>query len=331
VTVDVPAGATKEQTAALINGKADAPAYASVVGDDLVLSGKKTGVALTVTSSVLTEDPDKRRAERPAKVVIDNVVPPAEFATNTITTAIPGVELTLKGVTQAPLTIDVGAPGPDREALKKKVTAFVDAYNSTIDLIKSKTEEQTVRAPTTKADYGKGAMRGDPGLTGLLSRMRQTASATFEGDPLAKNADGFNQLFDIGISVPDSAGDKDMRLAGKLVIDADRLDAAITSNPGAVKRLFGGDSGVPGVAQAFAGLLDPVSKVTDGDLAKRAANTDRETARLKDQMTQMDARLKLKEERLRKQFTAMETALASTQSTTSWLSGQINGLTSLSS
>ena len=50
-----------------------------------------------------------------------------------------------------------------------------------------------------------------------------------------------------------------------------------------------------------------------------------------DAQAAMDRRLKLKEERLRAQFTAMETALNSTQSSMSWLNGQISGLASWNS
>jgi len=224
------------------------------------------------------------------------------------------------------VTVDVGTPGPDQSALKTKVKAFVDAYNAAIDLLKAKTEEAPVKAPSTQSDYAKGALRGDPGLLGLMSRMRQTITQPIPTGTAPALPPEFNQLSDIGVSVPGSSGSQADRLAGKLVIDDAKLTAAIQSDPVAVRRMFGGVSGTPGLSDALTKVLDPIAKLTDGDLAKRATATERETARIKDQMTQMDARLKLKEERLRKQFTAMETALSSTQSTTSWLNGQIAGL-----
>ena len=51
-------------------------------------------------------------------------------ATNIVDDAIPGVKLTLKGVTAAPASVTVGAPAVDREEVKTKVKAFVDAYNA---------------------------------------------------------------------------------------------------------------------------------------------------------------------------------------------------------
>jgi flagellar hook-associated protein 2 len=215
--------------------------------------------------------------------------------------------------------------------MKAKVKAFVDAYNSTIDLVRSKLSEQRVQSPSTQSDYGKGVLRSDPGLTAVLANLRSAMGETFKGDLASPNPAEFNQLADIGISVPSAQASGAVtadRLAGKLSIDDAKLTAALTSDPVAVRRLLGGLSDTPGATQRLSSILDPVARVGDGDLAQRSTMTDREVSRIKDQQLQMDARLKLKETRLRAQFTAMEQALSSTQSTTSWLSGQISGLAS---
>jgi flagellar hook-associated protein 2 len=333
VTIDIAAGADVNAAAAAINAKTDAPAYASVVDGQLVLSAKKTGLTLTATGTQVVEDTAKERLARSAQYRIDGDPTVLESASNTITD-ITGIEVTLKGLTTSPVTLNVGPPGPDLTAMKAKVKAFVDAYNSSIDLIKGKLEEQPVKSPQFQSDYAKGALRGDPGLSGLLSKLRGVMSDTFTGNPLDPNPTGFDQLADIGVSVPGpqstGAASAD-RLAGKLVIDDEKLTAALTTDPGAVRRLLGGLTGVDGASQAINAVLDPVARVGDGDLAKRGEMIDREVARIKDQQLAMDRRLKLKEERLRAQFTAMETALSQSQSSMSWLSGQISGLASWSS
>jgi flagellar hook-associated protein 2 len=332
VTIDVAANATVDDVAAAINAASTSPAFASVVDGQLVLSGKKTGVGLTVTAPDLAEDTAKHRAARMAIYEIDGVEQPHSLS-NTVTNGLAGIELTLKSLTTSPVTVTVGAPGPDQTKLKEKLTAFVDAYNSTVDLIKAKTEEKTVRSPSLMSDYGKGVLRGDPGLTGLLSRLRQTVGDVFAGDPGSPNPAEYDQLSDIGIGVPAAEATGQVtadRLAGKLVIDDAKLTAAL-SDPVAVRRLLGGISGVDGAAQAIAGVLDPVARTGDGELAERSEAATREVNRIKDRQLAMDQRLKMKEERLRAQFTAMETALASSQSSMSWLTSQISGLASWSS
>ena len=329
ISIDIPADADVNAAAAAINAKSDSPAYASVVEGQLVLSGKKTGLALTVTGSQLLEDPAKFREARQAGYKVDGGA--EVFSPSNTITAIAGLELTLKGVTSAPVTINVGAPGPDQTAMKAKVKAFVDAYNSTIDLVRTKLAEDPVKTPTLQSDYAKGVLRGDPALSGLLSKLRGAMGETFSGDPASPNSTSFDQLSDIGVSVPgpqaSGAASAD-RLAGKLVIDDAKLTAALTSDPAAVRRLLGGITGVDGAAQRISGILDPVARLGDGDMAKRTEMIDREVARIKDAQLAMDRRLKLKEERLRAQFTDMETALGQSQSSMSWLSGQISGLAS---
>lgn len=332
VSVDIAAGADVNAAAAAINAKTDAPAYATVVDGQLVLSGKKTGVDLTVTATQLTEDAAKRRASRKAEYTIDGVAQ-TPSATNTVT-GLPGIELTLKAVTSAAVTVNVGAPGPDQAALKTKVKAFVDSYNSVIDLVRAKLEEVPVKTPQLQSDYAKGALRGDPGLSGLLGRLRSAMGETFAGDPASPNPVAYNELSDIGVAVPRaSAGGTSTReaLAGKLTIDDAKLTAALSADPNAVKRLLGGISTIDGAAQRIVGIVDPVSALGSGDLAKRTEMIDREVTRIKDAQAAMDRRLKLKEERLRAQFTAMETGLNSTQSSMSWLNGQISGLAGRSS
>ena len=59
--------------------------------------------------------------------------------------AIPGVRLTLKGVTTAPATVTVTEPALDRDAIKSKVKAFVDAYNAVVDTTRSKLDRAARR------------------------------------------------------------------------------------------------------------------------------------------------------------------------------------------
>lgn len=334
VTVDIAAGANVDAAAAAINAKTDSPAFATVVNGQLVFSGKKTGVDLTVTGTgtQLTEDTAKRRASRLAAYTIDGVAQ-TPSASNTVT-SLAGVELTLKSLTTSPVTVSVGAPGPDQAALKAKVKAFVDAYNTVIDTVKGKLEETPVKSPVFQSDYAKGALRNDPGLAGLLSKLRIAMGETFTGDPAAPNPTAYDQLSDIGISVPAaSAGGTSSAeaLAGKLVIDDAKLTAALTADPTAVKRMLGGVTNIDGATQRLVGIVDPVSRPGDGDIAQRTEIIDREVLRIKDAQLAMDRRLKLKEDRLRAQFTAMETALNASQTSMSWLSGQIGGLAGWSS
>jgi flagellar hook-associated protein 2 len=68
-----------------------------------------------------------------------------------------------------------------------------------------------------------------------------------------------------------------------------------------------------------------VSKV-GGLVDERATQTGQAAKSIDDQLARMDVRLEAKTARLKAQFAAMESALAQSQSTSSWLNSQLAGL-----
>ena len=102
--VDIPANATIADVATTINGRADLPVYAAVVGGDkLVLSSRATGAAATFSATgAQLGAPTNEVAGRNAKYLLDGDVTERESATNVVEDAIPGLRLTLKGTTATP-------------------------------------------------------------------------------------------------------------------------------------------------------------------------------------------------------------------------------------
>ena len=74
---------------------------------------------------------------------VDGVNRPAS-ASNVITDAILGVEMTLKGTTTTPISITVSDPAPDTDSVKAKLTAFITAYNCAVDHIRGKIGEKRI-------------------------------------------------------------------------------------------------------------------------------------------------------------------------------------------
>ena len=70
-------------------------------------------------------------------------------------------------------------------------------------------------------------------------------------------------------------------------------------------------------------MLDPITRAGDGLLDQRVSDADSELSYIKDSLATMDLRLQTKEDLLRKQFTAMEQAIAASQSASSSLAGQL--------
>lgn len=333
ITIDghdtaIAAGASIDDLVSAINSDASATVYAAATDSGtLVLSSRTTGdtgagfIALTDTSGALTEDATKAKQGQDALFTVDGVAGSA--STNDVTNAIAGVRLTLKGVTttSGPVTVTVGAPSVDAQAVKDKLRAFVDVYNSTVDAIRAKLDERAVANPQTTAEMQKGMLNGDTTLEGILSQMRQAIYTPIAGLPA-----GMSSLADLGVSTGSaSATISRDALEGKLTIDDAKLDDALATNPSGVQDLLEGPSNVGGWARAFEAIVHDAD-TTDGTLDVRITGADSELKSLQQQMADMDARLALREQTLRAQFTAMETALSQSQTQSSWLQGQIASL-----
>jgi flagellar hook-associated protein 2 len=322
MSVSVAADATPQQIADAINAKASGPVVAAVVKnngqDRLVLSSRTTGSQsdFTVSGGLLTEDPAYATSDLSkldAEYSLDGGTAVTSH-TNVLDNVIPGLRLTLKGVTSAPAAVTVTEPTLDKDAMKARIKAFVDAYNAVVDTARGEMTEKPVASPTSQATAAQGQLYGDSGLSSMLNVLRRQMS-TIVADA------GINDLSDLGIGQPASAGgvvSNDAK-AGKLAIDDAKLSAALDSNWVAVKDFFTGFSKK---------VSDYVDTQTGGHgiIDDRLAGADRTIKTIKDQLDQANERIDAKEERLKAQFAAMETALQNAQTQQAWLTGQLNSL-----
>ena len=79
-----------------------------------------------------------------------------------------------------------------------------------------------------------------------------------------------------------------------------------------MQKLLGGVAGTEGFSQSFKKLLDPLV-TTNGILDQRIGGAGKEVTRIADKVTRLDDRLTAKEALLRRQFTAMESAMQRSQ------------------
>jgi flagellar hook-associated protein 2 len=324
LNIDVTATSTLQDVANSINANTSGPVAAAIVkngaGEDrLVLSARKTGSAsdFTVTANgVLSADstyttPDTATLD--ALYSLDGAAA-VSSTTNTLENTIPGLRLTLKGVSTSPATITVSEPDVDRTAVAAKVKTFVDTYNSLIDMTRGALTEKPVSSPTNKSDAALGSLYGDTGMESMLNSLRRQM-----GDIVAGS--GINDLSDLGISVPGATGGtvsqdgKD----GKLVIDSNKLTAALNADWSSVKSYFTGFS---------TSVTNYVKTQTGGSgmIDKRLDSSTRNQKLLQSDLDQMNERLDAKETRLKAQFAAMESAMAASQTQQAWLTGQLASL-----
>ena len=308
-----------------INSNADSPVYAVFVQDPLgdttkdrlVLTRKDTGAFNETDMAVSGADwtsTETYTAGVNAKFTVDGGAQ-QESRSNVVKSAVPGLQLTFKSTGTTSVT--VSSPAPDQAAISDKVKAFVDQYNSTIDFIRTELTEKRVPNPTTDTDARKGPLFGDPQLTGLLSQLRSAMSdKTGVGGAITS-------LADIGVSTGTGSGGAANAdsVAGKLALDADKLADALTDNRLDVKKFL--TDTTKGISAKLTGLLAPVAKASTGLIDVRANEAASESSDIDDQIQALEDRLSQRQERLQAQFTAMEQALAQSQSQGSWLTAQL--------
>jgi flagellar hook-associated protein 2 len=326
VSIPVKAGDDLDDVVGAINSDSKSGLYAVNVNGSLVLSSKTTGDAsgFSISGAGLGAQTD-RVAGQNAKVTINGTL--YERQTNTITDAMPGVSITLKGKTAGTNTVGltVGSPGPDKDAIVGKVKAFITAYNDVVTATRSDLSEKPVAGASTSDDVQKGTLFGDSGLSTMLSQFRTTLSSAVGG-----LSGGLKSMTDLGVTTGAASATLNQdSLDGKLTLNETKLRAALDTDPQGVRTLLGGVSGTDGFAQGFGKILSNYQG-SGGLIQARITSATSDLSDLATKLTTFDARMDAKQALLQKQFTAMETALQASQASGSSLSSFISSSSSSS-
>ena len=287
--------------------------------DRLVLTAKSIGsigiavedVAGNFLAAVGVLDPSAQTLGQNAQYSIDTVAGGQSLysASNTVSGVIPGVTLTLKGVSATPVTVTVE---PDTAAVVQSVKAFVDQYNSAVSFIREKT------AYNALAKSG-GILMGDSGVQAIESRLRFLLF-----NPVAGMSGGITSLADVGITT--GAVGSAPGSSGTLILDEAKFTAALRENPETVARLFAPpESTDDAVATRVKAYLDSLVG-TSGTLTLRRSSSQAEIDRLGRQMAVKEDQLVEKERRLIQKFAALEMTLARLQSQSDQLTASLNAL-----
>lgn len=323
--VALEAGISLDDAVARINADSNTGVFAVKVGADIVLASRTTGAASTISLSV-----DGGATEVPASSVVAGKDlqytvdggPLQSSSTNTVKNAIPGLDVTFKGMTDATgVSVTVGGPAPDTSAIKTKIKAFVAAYNDAMTVMRSKYEEKGVNSPQNNVDAAKGVLRSDSGLSTIMTTMRMGVSANIAGaDP------SLTLLSQLGISTGAAAGSGALNqdaIAGKLTFDEAKFDEAYANDPTAIKKILGASGSA--FSQTFSSAIDAFSS-TGGLLGNRVSQADGTIDAIKTSLERFDLRLSARQALLTKQFQQMEAALSNSKAAGNAFSAQLSGL-----
>jgi flagellar hook-associated protein 2 len=328
IHVDLTAGMTMTDVANAINSK-NGGVTATTANGQLRLSATQTGAASAITISNVTGgaaaiELSTQVAGRDASGTVDGNA--FTSASNSVTSAISGVTLNLTAATGADgVTLAVNPAQVDNAAITTKLQTFVTAYNDVIKTATDELNEKKVINPQTDGDVLKGAMFGDQRLQSLVDSLRDAFISPVSGLSGAQSISSF-----AGLSTG-AAGSGDV--TGQLTLDTDALSQALAGGSGAIKALFmsnTGDSSSNGLMQRMSDLSWNAVK-SDGTITTAISGATTESQDLQDQIDAMTATLAQREQTLKDQFTAMETALSNLKSMQSQLLSALGGSTDSSS
>ena len=262
-------------------------------------AGNAFGTGLTVPSGYGAAD---------ASVVVDGISYTRK--SNLITDIIPGVTLSLKGVTTSAASISMDRDTTD---LKTRLNALVIAYNDFNDIV-----NQTTDPKSTLETYG-NTLVGDSTVRMIRQQMR---SLLFS--PSSTPGKSVSALSQLGYSLNEK---------GVLSLDAAKLDTVIQNNFEDVTKLFtGGYNNLSTYSSLRAGIAgDAVKKLTDmlsstGQLATKTNNANTENDKYRVRLVALQTRMDALLARYQKQFASMESLVGSVNSQKTSLKSTFDGM-----
>lgn len=316
LTVDVKGGETSLNDVRDAINKANGGVSASVVKAKdneyyLMLTARNSGengeMTITDTGSILGTTTEKVAAQN--SVIVANGIE-IERQSNTIDDAFEGVTLTLQAKTETDkpetLTIDQDITG-----MKDTIKAWVDAYNALQDTISAQTKYTAVEAGEDQASTN-GALIGDSTVRSIQNNLKAQLTT------IQSESGEFKILADLGI--------KQNFKTGKLEIDNTKLDKALKEEPGKVQAFFVGDNDETGFATQTRSYLKEVLDTVDGTIKNKEDSLNKTLKSLDTQYTRISDSIEETIARYQKQFTELDKAMSSMNSTMSSLSSMLSSL-----
>src|SRR5690625_2001369 len=247
-----------------------------------------------------------------------------------------GVTFEFHNVTEGNVRISVSN---DIDTSFEAIMNFVDKYNEVIETMNKSQTEEKFRDYLPLSDEQKeemteeqiklweekaksGILRGESAIRDGMFSLRNSLQSVVNSN------DGFQLLSEIGITTS-----KDYMSGGKLVVDEDKLKAALRDNPDGVYNLFANNSTDEsrGLIYRFDDALDRVRGNIERQAGKSTSTLDNYTLgkRMKainERIADFERKMITVEQRYWTQFTQMEKAIARLTEQSDHLFSQFGGM-----
>ena len=300
---------TLDQVATKING-ADARVGASVFFDGTSYrlqvrgldSGKDNAVTFTQNGFDLGLNKAANTVQKAQNSIVNIDGFDVERATNQVVGAIQGVTLALTATTTSPVDVSVAS---NPTGLETKISAIVSAYNSLLSKVHTAAGHGSTAASNKE-------LAADSTLRGMSNRLSSTLQTVSGSGP-------YSTLGSIGLSLQ-----KD----GTLALDSTKLEAALSTDPSSVTKLFAGDATTTGVMTTLGKAIATYSQTGTGLLTQHTNDLQARITGYTDNISRAQDRLDAYQTLLQKEFTHMDTTVTANNSDLSYLVNLYSGSSS---
>jgi flagellar hook-associated protein 2 len=190
----------------------------------------------------------------------------------------------------------------DAGAVKTSIKALTTAYNEVVKFI----NERNTYDITTKEG---GIFFNEPTVRTVLSQLKNALSSSVPG------LTTYTSVGEVGFKT-----ERD----GTVTIEDAKLDAALSSNYTAVKSLFINQAGSAGIAQLVTNAVDALDDIEAGAVTLRKGNLTEQISDITDDIARKEDIISQYEERLRRQYAALDGLLGRLQSQSGFLQANSN-------
>jgi flagellar hook-associated protein 2 len=236
-----------------------------------------------------------------AALTVDGI--PVDSASNTVPGVIPGLTLTLSGVTTSggtnnPVTLQIS---PNLTPIGTDINTFVSAWNTLITAVNAGIQ-------TNSSTGAAGTLSGDTSVDFVQQQLLSAISSSMSG------INGIVNLQSIGIEMQDD---------GTLTVDSTTLNSALQNNFSAVQNLFQGTSGV---GQQIQTSLTALTNTTTGALNVDMNGINNEVTDLNTQISNFQLQLQQTQTQLTAEYSTINTTLEQLPQTLASINSQLNAL-----
>jgi len=222
-------------------------------------------------------------------------------STNTFADVLPGVSITAKEVSAAPVTLSVAR---DAAAATKLASDLVSGANGIFSYVAARTAV-TSTTGTSGTSTKAGIFASDSAVRSVNQGILSAASLPVGTPPRSPS--------EIGISITKT---------GTMEFDESKFSAALAADPS------GTAAKVQEIATRIAAAATTASDKFNGTLTQKITGQQSEVRDLATRISDWDTRLESRKATLQRTYSGLEVALSNMKAQQSWLSAQLGGLSS---